>query len=141
MTDAQYTRFINLCDSISKAFKGKKFEFIEKNFLITIADKHKKSITFKCRQPFNVTKKGLVMIICDNLHKIEPDKLDFDDKCTIAIKSENKIPLREPVWQQKLRKEKKKMENKKFGKKPFKKNFNNKFNNNKPYYKKDKPYV
>lgn len=139
MTESQYTRFINLCDSIAKAFKGRKFEFIEKNFLITIADKNKKSITFKCRQPFNVTKRGLVMIICDNLHKIEPDKLDFDDKCTIAIKAENKIPLREPEWQTKLRKAKKRLDNKKFGKKPFKKNFNNKFK--KPYDKKDKPYV
>lgn len=139
MTESQYTRFINLCDSITKAFKGRKFEFIEKNFLITIADKNKKSITFKCRQPFNVTKRGLVMIICDNLHKIEPDKLDFDDKCTIAIKAENKILLREPEWQTKLRKEKKRLDNKKFGKKPFKKNFNNQFK--KPYYKKDKPDV
>lgn len=79
------------------------------------------------------------MIICDNLHKIEPDKLDFDDKCTIAIKAENKILLREPEWQTKLRKEKKRLDNKKFGKKPFKKNFNNQFK--KPYYKKDKPDV
>ena len=95
MTEKQYERFIDICKAIDFTFDNKKIknQLYRDNAIITITDRKKELINIKVKKyKGEDNRKYIHDLIITQLKLLEAKnkRLDFDNKCDIAIAFEPK---------------------------------------------------